>query len=91
MRRWLHGTCCNKMIYAMSSKIIFNEGRQAREEPSILKLPVNISTDRCRTRRCDLREGGGQLLNKPVYGVRPNNECLKTGFLIATLYLYIKS
>jgi hypothetical protein len=60
------------MIYAMSSKIIVNEGRQAREEPSILKLPVNISTDRCRTRRCGLREGG-QLLNKPAYGVRPNN------------------
>ena len=42
----------------MSSKIIFSEGRQAREEPSILKLAVNISTDRCRTRRCGLREGG---------------------------------
>jgi len=62
------------MIYAVSSKIIFNEGRQAREEPSILKLAVNISTDRCRTPRYGLREGegGGRLLNKPVYGVRPN-------------------
>jgi hypothetical protein len=50
---------CNKMIYAMSSKIIFNEGRQAREDPSILKLPVNISTDRSRTRRYGLREGSG--------------------------------
>jgi len=57
----------------MSSKIIFNEGRQAWEEPSILKLAVNISTDRCRTRRYGLRKGGwGALLNKPVYGVRPN-------------------
>ena len=63
MRRWLHGTCCNKMIYAMSSKIIFNEGRQAREEPSILKLLVNISTDWCRTRRYGLTGGGGYWTN----------------------------
>jgi hypothetical protein len=63
MRRWLHGTCYNKMICAMSSKIIFNEGRQAGEEPSVLKLPVNISTDWCRTRRCGLREGGSYWTN----------------------------
>jgi hypothetical protein len=28
------------MIYAMSSKIIFNEGRQAREEPNVLSCQL---------------------------------------------------
>jgi len=65
------------MIYAVSSKIIFNEGRQAREEPSILKLPVNISTDRCRTRRCGLR--GGAAIEQTCVWSPSKQHCQNTG------------